>query len=163
MRASTRTATMPLPVLELLRGPALRVRTGLWLLPPAELDDAPNEAARAGIDTVDLRHALLAELPLGAAFVALDTNHLLELLDQVASRPHAGACALVYNVDLLLARLPVAQRADVWSFVWDGFDHRRSALLLAMPTTAHALLPTTATLEQWRRADRVYPLSDFTN
>ncbi len=154
-------STIPLSLLERLRDPTLHVRTGLWLVPPADLADVPNEAARVGIDLADMRHALLAKLPPNAHFVALDTNRVLELLDQVASHPRAGGCALVWNVDLLLARLPVAGRADVWSFILNGFSHRRSGLLLAMPATAHALLPTTTAIENWRRTARVYPLPEF--
>jgi len=154
-------STIPTPLLDLLRGPTLLVRTGLWLLPPAQLDDAPDEAARLGIAAVDMREALLAVLPPTADFVALNANRVLELLDCVASHPAAGGCALVYNVDLLLARLTFAQRGDVWSFVYGGFPHRRTPLLITMPVTAHSLLPAAATLDQWQQVGRAYPLPEL--
>lgn len=154
-------STIPVELIERLCGPTLRVRTGIWLLPPQELDDAPNQAARIGIDTVDLRQMLLAALPEGASMVALSPSRIEELLDQIASRPASGGCVLVCNIDLLLARLTIAQREDVWSFVYDGFAHRRSALLLVMPATAHSLLPATTALGQWHLAARIYPDQEF--
>jgi hypothetical protein len=152
-------STIPNTLLNLLRGPSLRVRTGLWLLPPEDLDDAPNEAARVGIDTVDLREELLAALPPATQFVALSSRRLLDLLDHVATQPAAGGCTLVYNLDLLLARLTLSQRKEVWEFVSIGFVHRTSALLFVMPDTARSLLPPPAALEDWSQVGRIYPPS----
>jgi hypothetical protein len=94
-------------------------------------------------------------LSAATAFVTLDADKVLQLFDQVASQTHIGNCALVYNLDLLMARLTFQQRADVWDFIFDGPAYRRSSLLLAMPATAEFLLPSDYRLEELAAAGRL--------
>lgn len=138
-----------------LRRPGLRVRTGIWLLPPYLVGQEPNEAARLGTIAVDLRCVLLESLPSGARFVPLDTDRILQLLDTISYRKDQGDCVLVYNLDLLLARLTHQQRVDVWQFIFTGFAYRPCALLLSMPATASSLLPAGEILHYWKQGKRL--------
>ena len=114
----------PSELVALLRRQILRVRTGLWLISPNLLGDEHNEAVRLGVAGVDMRELLLGELPVDTAFVMLNADRVIQLLGQVAGQSHFGNCALVYNLDLLLARLTVLQRVDAWNSILDGIPHR---------------------------------------
>ena len=138
---------------------ALRVRTGLWLLPPDLIGQEANEAARLGILAVDLRHELLQQLPSDTQYVLLDSERLLNLLNAITERKALGDCVLVYTLDLLLSRLTQQQRANFWQFTFSGFAHRPSALLLTLPASAQNLLPGNETLDHWDRAERLFRLS----
>lgn len=141
-----------------LRAPSLRVRTGLWLMRLAEIGQERNEAARQGIEAVDLRANLLARLPPDAGYTGLSSQVFLELCEAVTQQPGAGDCALVYNIDLLLARLTRQERREVWQDLYQALPHRRRVLLLAMPETATELLPEG--LEMWVSARRLARIAE---
>lgn len=145
----------PFDLISLLRGYRLRVRTGLWLLPRELLGQEPDEAARLGIDAVDLRQQLLAGLPQDTSFSGLNAACMIELLDDICRRDRGSDCVLVYNFDLLLARLRHDERSEVWQLLYDGFPHRSRALLIVMPRGANALLPTNQALQAWQRDGRL--------
>lgn len=150
----------PSELVALLRRQILRVRTGLWLISPNLLGDEHNEAVRLGVAGVDMRELLLGELPVDTAFVMLNADRVLQLLGQVAGQSHFGNCALVYNLDLLLARLTVLQRVDAWNSILDGIPHRQSGLILAMPGTAKSLLPSDNRLGDLAAARRLISAED---
>jgi len=133
-----------------------RVRTGLWLLPLHLIGQEANEAARLGIQAVDLRQALLQQLPPDTQYVSLDSDRLLNLLDASSQRKALGECVLLYNLDLLLSRLTQQQRSGFWQFAFSGFAHRSSALLLTLPVTAQDILPGERVLEEWADAGRLF-------
>lgn len=138
-----------------LRRPGLRVRTGLWLMPRELIGQEQNEAARLGISALDLRNELLTSLPAGARFVPLDNDRVLQLLNTISLRKNQHDCVLIYNLDLLLARLTYQQRNDLWQFAFTGFAYRPCALLLTMPDTARSLLPTQEKLGYWEENRRL--------
>ena len=145
----------PSDLITLLRGYRLRVRTGLWLLPSGLFGQEPDEAARLGIDAVDLRQQLLAGLPQDTSFCGLNVACVIELLDDICRRDRGSDCLLVYNFDLLLARLRHDERSEVWQLLYDGFPHRSRALLIVMPRGANALLPANPALQAWQRDGRL--------
>lgn len=138
----------------------MRVRTGLWLISPNLLGDEHNEAVRLGVAAVDIREFLLGKLPADTAFVTLNENRVNQLLELIAGQAHFGNCALVYNLDLLLARLTVLQREDAWNFMLDGMPYRQSALILVMPSTAKSLLPSDNRLGDLAAARRLISAED---
>ncbi len=150
----------PSELAALLRRQILRVRTGLWLISPNLLGDEHNEAVRLGIAAVDMRELLLGELPADTAFVMLNADRVIQLLNQVADQAHFGNCALVYNLDLLLARLTALQRVDAWDVILDGIPYRQSGLILAMPGTAKSLLPSDNRLGDLAATGRLIPAED---
>lgn len=155
----------PAALIRLLRGPALRCRTGILLLPLADLGREPDLAARLGIGCVDYARALANALPPGAVFVPLSAETEESRLDALASDETGEAgggtdCLLVYNLDLALAKLDPAERARLWSNLQSRFPNRRRALLLALPDPATHLLPATSDLAAWHETHRVARLSD---
>lgn len=147
--------TNPSELVTLLRGRSLRVRTGLWLMPGRFLGKEEDEAARLGLDALDIRRPILASLPEGARFVGLNAASLVETLDSIGQARSGSDCVLVYNLDLLLARLPRQERLEVWQSLYGAFGNRARALLLTMPASADNLLPTTEMLAAWRRDGRL--------
>jgi len=142
-------------LVELLRRPTLRVRTGLWLIPSAVLGQEKNESARLGIDAVDLRQQLIARLPQNTEFARLNPHKVLELLDDACQQSAGSECILVYNLDLLLAGLKLQERQQVWRHLFQSFSHRSKALLLCMPQGARDLLPTEEYMQGWRKDQRL--------
>lgn len=145
----------PSDLIALLRSHRLRVRTGLWLLPRELMGQEPDESARLGIDAVDLRQQLLDGLPQDTCYSGLSAACVIELLDDICRHDQGSDCIVVYNFDLLLARLRHEERVDVWGLLYDGFAHRSRALLIVMPRGANALLPANQALQAWRRDGRL--------
>jgi hypothetical protein len=149
-------STIPRELADLLSSHTLRVATGLWLLPLADLPRLDNAAVRLGFEAVDLRQQLIASLPTGTRYAGLSAARLLELVDAVANRRADYAGALVYQLDLLLARLTTDERAQVWQELYAGLPHRTRGVLFVMPETAANLLPAADALDAWRRARRLF-------
>ena len=141
-------------VITALRGPRFRVRTALWLTPPDVSGHELDVAARLGLDAADARRPILDALDPYSRFIGLDPERIIAALDTIATGPHRTDCALVYNLDLLIARLPFEARDALWNSLYRGFPHRR-ALLLAVPRAAEALLPRDDALDLWRRDGRL--------
>lgn len=145
-------------VITALRGPRFRVRTALWLAPPDVVGREADAAARLGLDAADARRPILDALDPDSRFLGLDPDRIVAALDAIATGPHRTDCALVYNLDLLVARLPFQARDAFWDTLYRGFPHRR-ALLLAVPRSAEALLPRDGALDLWRREGRLAEVS----
>jgi hypothetical protein len=143
-------ATTLTDLIALLSGPTLTVRTGLWLASIHSLNQIEDHAARLGIDARDLRVPIKGSLPEGTRFLGLTVNTLVEALDMLCKQFDGSNCLLVYNLDLLLARLHRQARLDFWQYVFRGFPHRGRGLLLVMPSHANHLLPSTQMQEAWR-------------
>lgn len=138
-----------------LRHADLRVRVGLWLHPLSLLGVEADEAARLMVQAVDLRGELLQMLSPEARFAHIDEVSVLNLLDGLSRRSYFGGCALVYNLDLLLAALTHKERTSVWDFLFTGLSRRKSALLLTLPATATQLMPAEIVSDEWRTTDRL--------
>ncbi len=125
----------------LLRRPTLRTRVGVWRMPPGHVGRELDVAARLGIEAIDVRDVILERLPAGTRFVRLTSEKVLEALDAIASSSGKTDCALIFNVDLLLAGLKRDERQEVWRGLFDGMPYRSRALVVAVPETATELLP----------------------
>lgn len=145
----------PSEVVSLLRSNAFRLRTALWLMPSVLLGQERNAAARLMVDAIDLRDVLLQHLPEGSRFSRLSDQKITELLDEVSELEGQSDCALVYNLDLLLARLSPQGVKAVWQYVFEFMPHRSRALLLAMPASAIELLPSEEQKETLIRQNRI--------
>jgi len=146
-------------LVELLSKPTLRVRTGIWLYPMALLGEEENEAVRLGIVARDARDPLLANVGPENRFLGLNRERLLQVVDEIIRNEQAGDIIMLYNFDLLLAKLPMEEREKVWREVFSGFPHRAKGVLLIVPEQATELLPLDRSLEDWRRARRLAEIS----
>ncbi len=146
----------PREVVDLLKGSSLIHRTGIWLMPVAMLGKEPDHAARLNLDAVDIRAPLLESLPdPEVRFLGLSGDKVLQLLDHICEHAKGSNCILVYNVDLLLARLRMQERIYVWSQLYNAFPHRKRALLIVMPEGADHLLPPRTALKSWNGDKRL--------
>lgn len=145
----------PIEIVEQLSGPTFAVRTGLWLAHRTVLLQPKDSAARLGIDAKDIREPIQAALPSGTRFLGLSTSGLIRALDTLCVAPSGSNCLLIYNLDLLIARLYRQDRLEFWRTVFDGFPHRQRALLFLMPLGADHLIPLSQTLEAWRQDGRL--------
>jgi hypothetical protein len=142
-------------VIQLMRHGGLRVRTAVWCLPPAQLSDLPNQAARLNLGWKDARQPLLDQLAPTQKFLGLDAAKLINILAEFCQDPQQGDCLLVTNIDLLLARLRYHECVEVWRTLFNGFPHYPRALILVMPQQATTLLPSEKTIENWFREGRL--------
>ncbi len=145
----------PAALRDRLRGRTLRSRTGLLLVPPDGLPDAPEIAARLGADAVDYARLLLDSLPPGAKRLGITADSEQARLDGVAEAPDGADLVLVHEFDLVLSRLAVADRGRLWRALREGFPQRRRALLLLMPAGADHLLPEGAEWDAWQDGGRI--------
>lgn len=145
----------PREVVDLLKGNSLIHRTGIWLIPANMLGKERDHAARLNLDAVDIRDPLLESLPEGTRFLGLSGDKVLQLLDHISNQSKGSSCLLVYNVDLLLARLRLQERDYVWSQLYNAFPHRNHALVIVMPEGADQLLPPLAPLKCWNNDKRL--------
>jgi hypothetical protein len=145
----------PNEVVDLLKGSILIHRTGIWLMPVNMLGKEADHAARLNLDAIDIRTTLLESLPEGTHVLRLSGFKVLNLLDQICEHANGSNCLLVYNVDLLLARLHLQERIDVWNQLYNSFPHHKHALLFVMPEGANQLLPPLAALKFWNNDKRL--------
>lgn len=138
-----------------LQRPTLRTRIGLWQMPLDYVGQEPVKATQLQIDAFDVRQAIQQQLPEGTRYVRLTFEKVLEALDLVASSQRWTGCALVYNLDLLLAGLKRDERQKVWESLLDGLPYRQRALLLAVPATATQVLPSEQLRHVWQREGRL--------
>jgi hypothetical protein len=138
-----------------LRGPSLRSRVGLWLMPPQSVGSERDVAARVRADSADLREIFLESLPPETSFAAITPKRILRLLDALSSQASGAGCVVVYNLDLLLAGLTMQGRRDFWSQVTDVLMQRRRAILLTIPLEATHLAPDEKQQEAWRDDGRL--------
>jgi hypothetical protein len=124
-------------------------------MPLPYLGKEEDEAARLGIDALDIRRPILAGLPKGARFTGLSVVSLVEILDSIARAKDGSDCVLVYNLDLAVARLRRQERLEVWQSLFNDFGYRTRALVLAMPVNAELLLPTSEKMMAWRNDGRL--------
>ena len=102
-------------------------------MPVNMLGKEPDYAASFNLDAIDIRTELVDALPKGTRFLGLNGDGVLKLLDHVCDSAKGSNCILVYNLDLLLARLRSQERSYIWGQLYNAFPHRKRALLLVMP------------------------------
>lgn len=145
----------PKELIELLQKKMLRIRTGIWLMPVSMLGKEADHAARLNIDSVNVRDLLLKSLPDDTRYLGLSPDRIIQLLQEISDQPPGSECLLVYNLDLLLAKLSYSEVCYVWQHLYDTFPNRRHALILSMPESASHLLPEFTSLKTWNQDKRL--------
>ena len=145
----------PAQVVSLIRASVLRIRTALWLLPPALIGQERNEAARLLVEAIDLRQVYLNKLPPNTPYLGLTGQKLIELIEDIVEEEGRSNCVLIYNLDLLLSRLSQPDIYFFWHHVFQSMPHRSRALLLSIPASAGDLLPPEDLRFQLSREKRI--------
>jgi len=103
---------------------------------------------------------ILTEVNADSRFLNLDADTERARLSRLAETPDAHSCVLVTEFDIALARLDDNERARLWYNLLHHFPHRRTALLLAVPSGASHLLPDSSdALTHWTDTGKVIPLT----
>lgn len=145
----------PKDLIELLQKKTLRIRTGIWLMPVSMLGKEADHAARMNIDAVDIRDPLLENLPEGTRYLGLNADRIMQLMQEISDQIPGSECLLIYNLDLLLAKLSYSEIIQVWQQLYDSFPNRRHALLISMPENADHLLPEFTSMRSWNKDKRL--------
>lgn len=138
-----------------LRQGTPRTRVGLWRSPLSWIGKETDIAISLGVQALDVGAFYSDNLQPGADFARLSSANIIETLDKVASAPGQSNCVLVYNLDLLLAGVPIEHRQQVWQDLFNKFPHRLRAVVIMLPETALQLLPTEQLLEKWKNENRL--------
>jgi len=145
----------PRELVELLSSGQLRVATGVWLLPIEYVGQEEEEAYRLGLEPVDLRNRLLQSLEPGTKYASLSADKIFQLVDDISQEYGDWAGALIYNLDLLIARLNTEEQNMIWQDLFTALPHRRRGVLITLPETAVNLLPQEEILNLWRLDNRL--------
>ena len=132
-----------------------RTRVGVWRLPLAKIGHEAELAVRLGVEALNVSSYMRERLPIGAEFVRLSEQKVLDTLDEIASTPGKSDCVLVYNFDLLLSGVTTNERKRIWQFLFNGFPNRTRALLLAIPESADQMLPSEISMDAWQQDSRL--------
>lgn len=138
-------------MIDSLETPGNRLKTGLLLLPTAQLAKVDEVAARLLAEVEDIAQMALQAVPTGSRYANLSASRIEEWLNAISQKTTGQRRALVVNLDLLLSGVSEAERADVWRYVLFSMPYRPRVLLVAMPETAEHLLPK---VEEWEAAGR---------
>lgn len=130
-------------LVQLLRGPTLRVRTGILLVPSASLGNEPELAARVGVEAVDWRARKLTRVGSDSRYLGLSSETVMRDLQELVDDVDLGGnCLLIYDMDLILSALRYDERLRTWAALFSTFKQRRG-LLFSLPARATNLLPVT--------------------
>jgi non-ribosomal peptide synthetase component F len=138
-----------------LRRPGLRERTGVLQVQSHRLLDLGETAARLDMNLVDYGAVVAAEIPEGATTLVSTPDHEIKRLQRIGEEHRASSITLVTNVDEMLSRW--ADNAEYRRIFWYAFEHKviktATALALALPMT-RALVPDDETVARLTASHR---------
>lgn len=147
--------TKALKLVDYLRRGTARTRIGLWRVPLAIIGTEREIAINLGIQPIDFSEYYLDRLPHGTKMVKVDSTKVLDSIDSITSSVGPSDCVLIYNFDLLLAKLKVEEIQQVWGDLFNHLPNRLRAILIMVPETAIQQLPSETLLEKWEKEDRL--------
>lgn len=144
-----------LALVDYLRRGTARTRVGLWRVPLAILGTEQEIAINLGIQAVDISEYFFDRLPVGTKVVKTTPSKVIEAIDNLASIVGPSDCVLIFNFDLLLAKLKIEERQQVWLDLFNHLPNRLRAILIMVPETALRHLPSEMLIEKWEKEDRL--------
>ncbi len=144
-----------LSLVNYLRLGTARTRIGLWRVPLAKLGTEQEIAINLGIQAIDISKSYLERLPDGTKVVKATCSKVIDSIDSIASSVGPSDCVLIFNFDLLLAKLKIEETQQVWIDLFNHLPNRLRAILIMMPETALQLLPSDTLLEKWEKEGRL--------
>lgn len=131
-----------------------RSRFGIWCCALSCLGEEPNIAVQIGAEAIDLSSLYLQNLDPDADFIGLNKGTLTDLISDIASKPGKEKI-LVYNIDLLLAKMDIRERSDFWDILESGIIYKPRSLVIMVPSTAPMLSPIGEALEIWKEKEKL--------
>ena len=147
--------TKALKLVDYLRRGTARTRIGLWRVPLAIIGTEREIAINLGIQPIDFSKYYLDRLPHDTKMVKVDSTKVLDSFDSITSSVGPSDCVLIYNFDLLLAKLKVEEIQQVWGVLFNHLPNRLRAILIMVPETAIQQLPSETLLEKWEKEGRL--------
>ncbi|GEM_PF-5216576 len=144
-------------LIQYLRQPMLRLRTGLWLVPGELLGKEPDYilSLPVGCDVMDLRQAVINFRPTSSPYAAITPEHIHFWLDHILENDIQHDVAVLTQLDLLLASLSADERQVVWKILLNFFVRRSKALIFAIPQRAVGIIITEPEIQAWQNKDRL--------
>ena len=131
-----------------------RSRFGIWCCESSDLGDEPNIAVRLGADPVNFAAFYKQKLDPQADFIGLDDKKITGFIAEIANSL-GKLNVLVYNLDLLLARMSSTQRNNFWENLFCGLVYHQRSLVILLPRNAEHLLPQGEARENWLTNNRM--------
>ena len=131
-----------------------RSRFGIWCCESSDLGDEPNLAVRLGADPVNIAAYYKEKLDPQADFIGLDDKKITGYIADIANSL-GKLKVLVYNLDLLLARMSGTQRNNFWENLFSGLVYHQRSLVIMLPRAAEHVLPQGEDLEKWLNNNRM--------
>jgi hypothetical protein len=144
-------------MLKALRSAIHRCRTAIITANAEQYAQIEAYSVPLQLDAVDYVRLILRRLPEASQFVHITAATIESDLYQLAtSQQHSGA--MVYNIDIALAKLGVEQREHFWRNIRERFPYHKP-LVIILPETAVSLLIDESELLHWRQSGRLTSLS----
>jgi hypothetical protein len=144
-----------LSLVKYLRRGTARTRIGLWRVPLAFIGTEQEIAISLGIQAIDISRYYFNKLPTGTKVVKTTSSKVIDSIDSIASSIGPSDCVLIFNFDLLLAKLKIEETQQVWVYLFNHLPNRLRAILIMMPETTLKLLPSDTLIEKWEKEDRL--------
>ena len=144
-------------MLKALRSAIHRCRTAIVTATPEQFSRIEAYGVPLQLDAIDYVQFILERLPDDSQFVHVTADTIeRDLYDIAISPQYAGA--MVYNLDIALAKLGVEQRGYFWRNMRERFPHHKP-LVMVLPEAAASLLIDESELEYWRQSGRLASLT----
>ena len=144
-----------LALLSGMRQGRLRSRTALILLPGSAMGHEPELAARCNIEAVDYAELVCRTQLENSQLLGIDAVSEEERLDKLVSAEGELDCVLLYNTDLILARLGSSDRAQLWAGLRERFPYRPRILFIVLPEESRLLMPQGEERSAWEQSGRI--------
>lgn len=144
-------------MLKALRSAIHRCRTAIVTATPEQLSRVDAYGVSLQLDAIDYVRLILERMPEASQFVHITAATIESHLYEIAISPqHAGA--MVYNIDIALAKLGVEQRQHFWRNIRARFPYHKP-LVIILPEAAVSLLIDESELAHWQQSGRLISLS----
>lgn len=145
----------PRRLVERLCRPAERYRTGVWLLEPNVLADAPNLAARLHCDSINAAQRWLQRLSPTARYAGINSASLSQFLRDLCHEKGSSLCAALLHFDLLLSALPRHEQQATLEDFCNRIPYPLRAVILVLPNTEPLRNSLAHALQMFEQSERI--------
>lgn len=145
----------PKQLVERLCRPAERYRTGVWLLEPTTLADAPNLVARLHSDSINAAQRWLQRVSPTARYAGIDSASLRQFLHNLCHEKGSSLCAALLHFDLLLSALPRQDQLATLDDFCERIPYPPRAVILVLPDTEPLRNSLAHSLQRFEHSERL--------